>query len=68
LGSIDVIHRKRDSQMLGIQFGNENWNGSRGGTLVTKLDLIIDDIGYSSVPAKNRTSNHEFSPLALGRE
>jgi hypothetical protein len=38
------------SQVLGVWFGNEIWNGSRGGTLVTKLDLIIDRKRYSSVP------------------
>lgn len=40
------------SQLLGIWFGNEIWNGSRGGTLVTKLDLVIDGKRYSSVPAQ----------------
>jgi regulation of enolase protein 1 (concanavalin A-like superfamily) len=42
-------------QVQEIWFGNEIWNGSRGGTLVTKLDLIIDGKRYSSVlpkPAK----------------
>jgi hypothetical protein len=40
------------SRVLGIWFGNEVWNGSRGATLVTKLDLVIDGKRYSSAPAK----------------
>ncbi len=40
------------SQVLSVWFGNEIWNGSRGGTLVTKLDLILDGQRYSSVPVK----------------
>jgi hypothetical protein len=34
----------------GVWFGNEVWNGSRGGTLVTKFDVLLDGQRYSSVP------------------
>lgn len=44
------------SQVLGVWFGNQIWNGSRGGTLVTKLDVIIDGKRISSVPAASDAS------------
>jgi hypothetical protein len=28
------------------------WTGSRGGTLVSKLDLVVNGRRYSSVPAQ----------------
>lgn len=39
-------------RVCGIWFGNEIWDGSRGGTLVTKLDLVVDGKRYSSVPLR----------------
>lgn len=39
------------SQVLGVWFGNQIWNGSRGGTLVTRLDVILDGKRYASVSA-----------------
>ncbi len=33
----------------GVWFGNEIWDGSRGGTLVSRLDLVVDGKRYSSV-------------------
>lgn len=38
------------SLVEGVWFGNEVWDGSRGGTLVTKLDLVMDGERYSSLP------------------
>jgi hypothetical protein len=40
------------SVVNGVWFGNEIWDGSRGATLVTKLDLVINSRRCSSVPAK----------------
>jgi len=40
------------SEVLGVWFGNEIWTGSRGGTLVIKLDLVVNGRRYSSVPAQ----------------
>jgi regulation of enolase protein 1 (concanavalin A-like superfamily) len=37
------------SELRGVWFGNEVWNGSRGGTLVTHLDLIVDGQHHASV-------------------
>ncbi len=39
------------SSILGVWFGNEVWDGSRGGTLVTRLDLLLDGQRYSSAPS-----------------
>ena len=39
-----------ESQLQGVWLGNQIWNGSRGGTLVTKLDLVVNGIRYSSAP------------------
>jgi hypothetical protein len=36
--------------ILGVWFGNEVWDGSRGGTLVTRLDFLLDDQRYSALP------------------
>jgi regulation of enolase protein 1 (concanavalin A-like superfamily) len=41
-----------DGEVLGVWLGNEVWNGSRGGTLVTRLDVIVDGRRHSSVPAR----------------
>lgn len=38
------------SEVTGVWFGNEIWNGSRGGTLVTRLDLVVNGRRHSSVP------------------
>lgn len=38
------------SEVLGVWFGNEIWNGSRGGTWVTQLDLLLNGTRLSSVP------------------
>ena len=40
------------TELLGVWFGNQIWNGSRGATLVTRLDLIVNGKRHSSVPAK----------------
>lgn len=48
----DAAKRGLDAPVTGIWFGNEVWNGSRGGTLVTKLDLVIDGKRHSSIPPK----------------
>jgi regulation of enolase protein 1 (concanavalin A-like superfamily) len=47
----DAVKRglSAQSEVVGVWFGNEIWNGSRGGTLVTKLDLILDGERFSSV-------------------
>ncbi len=37
-------------RVCGIWFGNEIWDGSRGGTRVAKLDLVVDGRRYSSAP------------------
>jgi hypothetical protein len=37
------------SQVFGLCLGNEIWNGTRGGTIVTHLDLIIDGQRRSSI-------------------
>ncbi|HRY46686.1 MAG TPA: hypothetical protein P5186_01445 [Candidatus Paceibacterota bacterium] len=42
------------TEVLGVWLGNEIWTGSRGGTLVTKLDLMVNGRRYSSVPARHR--------------
>jgi hypothetical protein len=39
------------SEVLGVWLGNEIWTGSRGGTLVAKLDLVVNGRRHSSVPA-----------------
>jgi regulation of enolase protein 1 (concanavalin A-like superfamily) len=36
--------------IAGVWFGNEVWDGSRGGTLVTQLDFVLDGKRYSSLP------------------
>ena len=41
-----------ESQLQGVWFGNEIWNGSRGGTLVTRMDLVLNGRRYVSVPAQ----------------
>ena len=38
------------ASIAGLWFGNEVWNGSRGGTLVTRLDFVIDGKHHASVP------------------
>jgi hypothetical protein len=40
------------SQVLGVWFGNQVWEGSRGGTLVTALDLVVDGHRLSSTPSR----------------
>ncbi|HNQ90482.1 MAG TPA: hypothetical protein PKM73_17850 [Verrucomicrobiota bacterium] len=40
------------SEVLGVWLGNEIWTGSRGGTLVTKLNLLVNGRRYSSLPAQ----------------
>jgi hypothetical protein len=40
----------KDASLLGVWFGNEIWDGSRGGTMVTRLDLVMDGQRYSAVP------------------
>jgi hypothetical protein len=37
------------SQVLGVWFGNEIWNGSRGASLVTQLDVIADGQRFSAI-------------------
>lgn len=39
-------------ELLGVWFGNEIWNGSRGATLVTRLDLIVNGRSQVSVPTQ----------------
>ena len=39
------------TRVTGVWFGNEVWDGSCGGTLVTALDLIIDGRHFSSTPS-----------------
>jgi regulation of enolase protein 1 (concanavalin A-like superfamily) len=39
------------SKIAGVWFGNEIWTGSRGATLVTQLDVIVDGRRFSAVPA-----------------
>jgi hypothetical protein len=48
----DAAGRGLPSQasIAGLWFGNEVWNGSRGGTLVTQLDFVLDGKRYSSLP------------------
>lgn len=41
-------------QVIGVCLGNEIWNGSRGGTIVTRLDLIVDGRRYSSIARNPR--------------
>ncbi len=38
-----------DARIVGVWFGNEVWDGSHGGTLVTRLDLVVDGKRYSSL-------------------
>ena len=47
---LDALKRGLDpkSQVAGVWFGNEVWNGSRGGTLVTSLDLVVNGRRFSS--------------------
>jgi hypothetical protein len=40
------------TELLGVWFGNEIWNGSVGATLVTRLDLIVNGQRHSSVPVQ----------------
>lgn len=42
-----------ESELLGIWLMNQVWDGSRGGTFVTKLDLIMDGIRFAAnAPSK----------------
>jgi hypothetical protein len=45
-------HGMAPGKVTGLWFGNEIWDGSRGGTLVTKLDLIINGQRLSSLAFK----------------
>lgn len=51
---LDALKRglSPESQLAEVWFGNEVWNGSRGGTLVTRLDLVVNGERYASQPAK----------------
>ena len=42
-----------ETELAGVWFGNQIWNGSRGATLVTQFDVILNGQRLSSVP-KNR--------------
>jgi regulation of enolase protein 1 (concanavalin A-like superfamily) len=42
------------SQVVGVWFGNQVWNGSHGSTLVTRLDLLVNGRRHASVPAAAR--------------
>ncbi len=42
------------SEVQGVWFGNEIWNGSLGATLVTRLDLIVNGRRLSSVPVQTK--------------
>lgn len=45
-----VLHGLAPSrEVLGVWVGNEVWNGSRGGTLVTRLDVVLNGRRHSSV-------------------
>jgi hypothetical protein len=50
----DLAQREpnRSWRILGAWFGNQVWDGSRGATLVTRLDWIINGQRYEAVPAK----------------
>jgi len=50
---MDAVQRglAPSSEVLGVWLGNEIWTGSRGGTLVTRLNLVVNGRRYSSVPA-----------------
>ncbi len=37
------------ASLAGVWFGNEIWDGSRGGTLVTQLDFVLGGKRYSSL-------------------
>jgi hypothetical protein len=39
--------------LCGLWFGNEIWNGSRGATLVRRLDCVIGTTRYSSTPSRS---------------
>ena len=41
------------ASILGVWFGNEIWDGSCGGTLVTKLDLVVGGEHYTASPANS---------------
>jgi hypothetical protein len=41
-----------NTKVVGLWFGNEIWDGSRGGTLVTKLDLVINGRRISGLTTK----------------
>ncbi|MFO1496910.1 MAG: hypothetical protein U1G07_00685 [Verrucomicrobiota bacterium] len=45
----DGLGSRPEGQLLGIWFGNEVWNGSRGGTQVTQFDLVINGRRYRAV-------------------
>jgi hypothetical protein len=49
----DAIRRglPPQSEVQGVWFGNEIWNGSLGATLVTRLDLIVNGRRHSSSPS-----------------
>lgn len=38
------------SQLSGIWVGNEIWNGSRGGTLMTRLEVVMNGKRYEAAP------------------
>jgi hypothetical protein len=40
----------KNTVIMGLWFGNEVWDGSRGGTLVTQCDLLVDGKRSASLP------------------
>jgi hypothetical protein len=49
----DAVKRglPENATIVGLWFGNEVWDGSRGGTLVTRLDYVLDGKRNSAVSA-----------------